>query len=406
MSSHSSDIETDDASRQAGRYANYLEIGHNAFEFIFDFGQMYSGDEQPRFHTRVVSGPAYAKAFSHTLNDAVGEYERYFGTLEEAVAPEAPVQPIADGEESMTEQLQVPSKSATTQAGSTADANMQDLIKQLTESIEKLQQSIAAGEDSLAAQNRQLSSTKEALTASQQALQQEEQLATGYGDALGRFDTSWQSLKEAVEGVSAKLDQTLDEAAVKAITAKVSAYDKEGSRLAESAQTAREAQAKSDEAVTKAKDAYQQASAALEQLSRTVTEQGMSLDKWRSAIEALGQELQSIDPQTKPARAHFAVTEINRFTEMRNALATAEKYRGDLDARWVAVIGAKRDEADAESNAQEATQAAQKVATARQEHADKRQEVLLAAMDELDAQRSQQKQLSQPQAAVRDRSKP
>src|SRR5690349_1006835 len=35
--------------RLDGRYSNYLTIGHNAFEFLFDFGQFYIGSEEPDF---------------------------------------------------------------------------------------------------------------------------------------------------------------------------------------------------------------------------------------------------------------------------------------------------------------------------------------------------------------------
>ncbi len=30
-----------------GRYANYFEIGHNAFEFVLDLGQLYFGSRKP-----------------------------------------------------------------------------------------------------------------------------------------------------------------------------------------------------------------------------------------------------------------------------------------------------------------------------------------------------------------------
>jgi hypothetical protein len=32
-----------------GRYANYFQIGHNAFEFIIDFGQGYEGQVFQQF---------------------------------------------------------------------------------------------------------------------------------------------------------------------------------------------------------------------------------------------------------------------------------------------------------------------------------------------------------------------
>lgn len=39
------------------RYANYFEIGHNAAEFVLDFGQAYSPAKERRLHTRIVTSP-------------------------------------------------------------------------------------------------------------------------------------------------------------------------------------------------------------------------------------------------------------------------------------------------------------------------------------------------------------
>jgi len=74
-----SDEQCQDANPLEGRYANYLEVGYNAFEFILDFGQRYSEDEDAKGHTRIVTSPVYAKAFLETLRDSVSEYEQHFG---------------------------------------------------------------------------------------------------------------------------------------------------------------------------------------------------------------------------------------------------------------------------------------------------------------------------------------
>lgn len=64
-----------------GRYANHFEIGYNAFEFILDFGQLYSSGEIPKIHTRIVTSPVYAKAFLEMLGNSLGQYERGFGAI-------------------------------------------------------------------------------------------------------------------------------------------------------------------------------------------------------------------------------------------------------------------------------------------------------------------------------------
>jgi hypothetical protein len=61
-----------------GKYANYFEIGHNAFEFVLDFGQYYPGTEKAELCTRIITCPEYAKAFLATLLESIREYEEQF----------------------------------------------------------------------------------------------------------------------------------------------------------------------------------------------------------------------------------------------------------------------------------------------------------------------------------------
>jgi hypothetical protein len=70
-----------DAERLVSRYANYLKIGRNAFEFLFDFGQSHREGREPQFHTRIITSPAYAKAFLNALHDAIESYENDYGTI-------------------------------------------------------------------------------------------------------------------------------------------------------------------------------------------------------------------------------------------------------------------------------------------------------------------------------------
>jgi hypothetical protein len=56
-------------------------VGHNAFEFVIDFGQCYPEGADPRLHTRVITSPAYAKALSETIQESLAHYERAFGSI-------------------------------------------------------------------------------------------------------------------------------------------------------------------------------------------------------------------------------------------------------------------------------------------------------------------------------------
>lgn len=64
-----------------GRYANYFKVGHNAVEFLLDFGQFYAGSETAHLHTRIITNPSYAKAMWDTLHEAIGQYEATFGQI-------------------------------------------------------------------------------------------------------------------------------------------------------------------------------------------------------------------------------------------------------------------------------------------------------------------------------------
>lgn len=66
-----------------GRYANYFKVGHNAFEFLFDFGQFYPESESAQLHTRIITGPIYAKAMLKTLRESIDRYEQIFGAIPE-----------------------------------------------------------------------------------------------------------------------------------------------------------------------------------------------------------------------------------------------------------------------------------------------------------------------------------
>lgn len=64
-----------------GRYANYFEIGHNAFEFLLDLGQAYEEGEKVQIHTRVITNPKSAQRLCKLLGESIDRYERTFGVI-------------------------------------------------------------------------------------------------------------------------------------------------------------------------------------------------------------------------------------------------------------------------------------------------------------------------------------
>ncbi len=77
------DKDSEDAGHIEGRYANNFKIGHNAFEFVLDFGQFYLESEQAKLHTRIITSPIYAKALLRTLRESIDQYEQTFGAIPE-----------------------------------------------------------------------------------------------------------------------------------------------------------------------------------------------------------------------------------------------------------------------------------------------------------------------------------
>lgn len=65
------------------RYANYFKTGHNAFEFVVDFGQHYSDDGDVEIHTRIITTPMHAKSLLRVLQESIDQYEETFGPIDE-----------------------------------------------------------------------------------------------------------------------------------------------------------------------------------------------------------------------------------------------------------------------------------------------------------------------------------
>src|SRR5262245_10701105 len=62
-------------------YTNYFEVGHNAYEFLIDFGQYRPEIGEVALHTRIALGPTHAKLLATTLAAAVDNHEADFGSI-------------------------------------------------------------------------------------------------------------------------------------------------------------------------------------------------------------------------------------------------------------------------------------------------------------------------------------
>jgi|SRR5688572_22992298 len=63
------------------RYSNYFEVGHNAYEFLIDFGQYHPELSEVVLHTRIVAGPALTRLLLDMMRDAIAKYEEENGPI-------------------------------------------------------------------------------------------------------------------------------------------------------------------------------------------------------------------------------------------------------------------------------------------------------------------------------------
>lgn len=80
-------VKAQEASTDASRYANVFNIGHNAFEFVLEFGQQLSESDRVAVHTSIVTLPVYAQALSRALGDSLERYEAQFGPISNEQEP-------------------------------------------------------------------------------------------------------------------------------------------------------------------------------------------------------------------------------------------------------------------------------------------------------------------------------
>ena len=71
-----------------GRYSNYAEIGHNASEFVFDFGQVWLDGTPAGVYVRIVTSPDTAERLYKLLNDSLSQYRDAYGEIVRADSSE------------------------------------------------------------------------------------------------------------------------------------------------------------------------------------------------------------------------------------------------------------------------------------------------------------------------------
>jgi Protein of unknown function (DUF3467) len=96
-------MDTAAADRQSGieaRYANYFKVGHNATEFLLQFGQFHP-DSSLLWFSRIIIGPVFLKELKRMVDESMVAYEQQYGEirLPGDDAPDSGRNPAKDGKE-------------------------------------------------------------------------------------------------------------------------------------------------------------------------------------------------------------------------------------------------------------------------------------------------------------------
>lgn len=68
-----------------GRYANSFKVANNQSEFLLDFGQYYSEQDNVSFFLRIIMSPQHAKALLGLLQKSVRQYDEFHDDLSQEV---------------------------------------------------------------------------------------------------------------------------------------------------------------------------------------------------------------------------------------------------------------------------------------------------------------------------------
>jgi ATP-dependent 26S proteasome regulatory subunit len=78
------------------RYANYIRVGHNAFEFFLDFGQHFEDTGEEQFHTRIVISPGHFSSLVATALNSLEQYRNQHNPAMALIAAPATAPPSRD----------------------------------------------------------------------------------------------------------------------------------------------------------------------------------------------------------------------------------------------------------------------------------------------------------------------
>jgi len=62
-------------------YVNLVRIAHSASEMVFDFAQLFPGNQKAQVQSRIIMSPLGAKLFFRALGENLSRFEAAFGEI-------------------------------------------------------------------------------------------------------------------------------------------------------------------------------------------------------------------------------------------------------------------------------------------------------------------------------------
>ena len=365
-----------------GHYANYFEIGHNVFEFVVDFGQLYPNSQPPVMHSRVIVGPAYVKHLLEVLVKAVDSYEQRFGRIANDVAAGAAIEkhetpPFGEVAVDADSMLPNTEESAEEKVDTMTDVAPPKTPKQ---AIDDLSQKIDKAQREITAKTRDLTSGQAKLVLSQSTYDEVQLMLEEYKRALPNLKVQHKELSDYLNGKLNFVCRIIGDAGAQQVEAAVKAVDDAITAVGQKADALGQLFVASQAERDQAQQTFDQRQADFDDVRKFKSK----LDAQLTASSTIKAQGDAVNEETQPFRFYLLMLELQRSLNQAVVLEAAD-YEKQLFDRWWPLINAQDPLSSLKDKVvdDEAQYDAAKMSAAAL--VSKRSETLLAKMNELDA---------------------
>jgi chromosome segregation ATPase len=375
-----------------GQYANYFEIGQNAFDFVLVFGQLYANEDQVHRHTRIITGPVYAKALLEVLRESVGQYEEKFGAivLENMGQRTAPlpvhvesVTNVAAGQVIGTESQQLLQEhaamsSSTDQANEAGNHPAQRSGKSPDEKWNEIQRELQESETQRANLEKDIATTKDTVSYLQRVRSDISQLPATYAQALPSLQKDRQDMARYLEGITQFIDCAIGDKKHE-IDKAIADFDDVTNSIGDKVEQLRNATKLADENLSQAQAQLGEDQKAFELKKAYKTD----IDSKLKSLKAIRSKIDAEQAKNHIASMYFLIRELTALLN-DTKIDTAEKFETDLNTVWDSLISDKREAGAGGRDAEKAGNAYKDMKSELDDRVLKRREQLLEIVSVFD----------------------